>query len=124
MRRNSFLTVVAAALVIGGYGAWVLTLGVEGRAWQSVLFGGVALVSAATMLARKPWSRFMVYALAAYFCITWVAVVVDAVNSGAWERYDALQIALSLTPGLGMCAVACACAYVARRFLRPASLQA
>jgi hypothetical protein len=124
MRRNSFLAVIAAAVVIGSYGAWVLTLGVEGRAWQSVLFGGVALISAAAMLARKAWSRFLVYALVAHFCVTWVAVEVDAVNSGAWEKYDLLRIFLSLLPGLGMVAVAFACAYVAKRFLRPASLQA
>ena len=124
MRRASYLAVVVAALVIGAYGSWVLWQGIEARHWQSDLFGVVSVTASLGMLARQPWSRFLVYLVVAFFCAAWVAGVIDAVNAGAWEKYDALRILLSLLPGLGMVLVALACAFITARFVRPRSLQA
>jgi hypothetical protein len=122
-RSGSFLIVAAAAVVVGGYGAWVLRQGIEMAHWQSVCFGAAALVTALAMLARQPWSRFMVYALVSVFGISWIYVVVVAIRAGAWKEYDALRTFLSLVPGLGMLAVALICAFVAAKFLRPSSKQ-
>lgn len=124
MRRASYLVVLATALVIGAYGSWVLWQGIEARHWQSDLFGVASIAASLGMLARQPWSRFLVYLVVAFFCVSWVAAVIDAVNAGAWEKYDALRIFLSLVPGLGMVAVALGCAFVAGRFLRPTSATA
>jgi hypothetical protein len=33
MRNIPFLAVSAAAIVVGGYGAWVLSHGIEAKAW-------------------------------------------------------------------------------------------
>jgi hypothetical protein len=124
MRRASYLAVIAAALVIGAYGSWVLWQGIEVRHWQSDLFGVASIAASLGMLARQPWSRFLVYLVVAFFCVSWVAAIIDAVNAGAWEKFDALRIFLSLVPGLGMVLVALVCAFVAARFLRPASVPA
>jgi hypothetical protein len=124
MRRASYLAVVAAALVVGAYGAWVLWQGIEARHWQSDLFGVVSISASLGMLARKSWSRFLVYLVVAFYCVSWIAAVIDAVNAGAWEKYDGLRIFLSLVPGLGMVLVALACAFIAARFVRPPSMQA
>jgi hypothetical protein len=124
MRRTSYLAVVAAALVIGAYGAWVLWKGIGARHWQSDLIGVVSIAASLGMLARKPWSRFLVYLLVGFFCVAWIAGIFDAVNAGAWQKYDALQVFLSLMPGLGMVLVALACAFIAARYVRPSSLQA
>jgi hypothetical protein len=110
--------------VFGAYGALVLLQGIEARHWQSDLIGVASVVASLGMLARQPWSRFLVYLLVAYFCVAWVAAVVNAVSAGAWEKYNALQVFLSLVPGLGMVAVFLLCAFVAARFLRPASTPA
>jgi hypothetical protein len=124
MPRTSYYAVFAAALVIGTYGSWVLWQGIEVRHWQSDLFGVASIAASLGMLARQAWSRFLVYLVVAFFCFSWVAVVIEAVNSGAWEKYDALRIFLSLMPGLGMVLIAFACAFVAARFLRPTSVSA
>jgi hypothetical protein len=120
MRRASYFAVLLAALVIGAYGAWVLWQGIELKHWQSDLFGVASIAASLGMLARQPWSRILVYLVVAFFCVSWVAVVIEAVNMGVWEKYDALRIFLSLVPGIGMIVVALGCAFVAGRFLRPA----
>jgi hypothetical protein len=124
MSRASYLAVVAAAFVIGGYGSWVLWQGIEAKHWQSDLFGVASIAACLGMLARRRWSSCLVYLLVAFFCVSWVAAVIDAVNMGAWEKYDSLQVFLSLVPGIGMVTVALACAFVAARFLRPTSAPA
>jgi hypothetical protein len=124
MRRAPYLAVVAAALVIGAYGAWVLWQAMEARHWQSELFGVTSIAASLGMLARQSWSRFLVYLVVAFICVAWVAGIIDGVNAGAWEKYDALQVLLSLAPGLGMVLVALACAFIAARYVRPRSLQA
>jgi hypothetical protein len=124
MRSTSIFAVIAAALIIGGYGGWVLWQGVVADAWQSILFGAVALVAGIGMIARQSWSRFLVYAVVAFFIVTWSYVVIGAVRAGAWAEYDALRMFLSLVPGLGMVSVGLICAFIAGRFLRPSALQA
>jgi hypothetical protein len=121
VHRASYLAVFVAALVIGMCGSWVLWQGFEARHWQSDLFGVASIAASLGMLARQAWSRFLVYLVVALFCFGWVAAVIEAVNAGAWEKCDALQIVLSLLPGFGMVLVALACAFVAARFLRPTS---
>jgi hypothetical protein len=121
MHRASYLAVFAAALVMGACGSWVLWQGIEAKHWQSDLFGVASIAASLGMLARQSWSRFLVYLVVASFCFFWIAAVIDAVNAGAWEKCDVLQILLSLVPGLGMVLVALACAFVAARFLRPTS---
>jgi hypothetical protein len=121
MHRASYLAVLAAALVIGAYGSWVLWQVIDARHWQSDLFGVASIAASLGMVARRTWSRFLVYLVVAFFCFSWVAVNIDSANAGAWEKCNALQIFLSLVPGLGMVLVALACAFVAARFLRPTS---
>ena len=124
MRSISIFAVSAAAFVIGGYGGWVLWQGVVANAWQSVLFGAAALVAGIAMLAHQPWSRFLVYAVVAFFIVSYAYMIVGAVQAGAWAEYDALRMFLSLVPGLVMVAVALICAFIAGRFLRPSAQQA
>jgi hypothetical protein len=124
MRSISIFAVSAAALIIGGYGGWVLWQGVAADAWQSVLFGAAALVAGIAMLARQPWSRFLVYAVVAFFVVSYAYMIVGAVQAGAWAEYDGLRMFLSLVPGLAMVAVALICAFIAGRFLRPRAQQA
>lgn len=124
MRSISIFAVSAAALIVGGYGGWVLWQGILADAWQSVLFGAVALVAGIAMLARQPWSRFLVYAVVAFFTVSYAYMVVGAVQAGAWAEYDALRMFLSLVPGLAMVAVSLICAFIVGRFLRPRAQQA
>jgi hypothetical protein len=124
MRVTSYLAVVSAALAVGAYGSWVLWQGIEARHWQSDLFGVASIAASLGMLARQAWSRFLVYLVVGFFCVSWVFAVVEAVNMGAWEKYDALRIFLSLVPGLAMVGVALACAFVAARFLKPTAAAA
>jgi len=119
MRSNTIVAVSAAALTIGGYGAWILLQGIEAQHWQSILFGTVALITAVAMFARQTWSRFLVYALVAYFCSTWGYVIIGAIRNDVWAGYDGFGIFLFLLPGLATAAAALACAFVAARFLRP-----
>ena len=124
MTRTSYILVVAAAFTIGAYGSWVLWQSFGAIHWQSDLFGVVSIAASLGMLARRSWSRFLVYLLVAYVCVSWVGAVISAVNAGAWEKYNALQAFLSLVPGLGLVLVALACAFIAARLLRPASAPA
>src|SRR3954468_9846208 len=112
MHRTSYILVVAAAFLIGAYGSWVLWQSFEARHWQSDLFGVLSIAASLGMVARRSWSRFLVYLLVAFICFSWVGAVVSAVNAGAWVKYNALQVFLSLVPGIGLVLVALACALV------------
>jgi hypothetical protein len=118
MRVTSDLAVVSAALVVGLMGR-----GCSGKAskrgtgratfWCGLNCGFPRYARAPSMVTVPcvfgGW----------FFCVSWVSAVVDAVNMGAWEKYDALRIFLSLVPGIAMVGVGLACAFVAARFLKP-----
>jgi len=117
MRSISFVTVAIAALIVGAAGAWVLWAGIQAQSWHSIAYGSATLVAGLAMLARQPWSRFLVYAVVAVFIVAWTYIVMGAVRAGAWAQYDTLKRLLSLVPGLTMVGIALACAFVAARFL-------
>ncbi len=114
---RSHLHVSVAALLLAGYGGWVVVHAIKAGAWPSSV-AGIALLAAAIGAATGGrWSGYLIYALAALLAIEWVWVVVGTYRSGFLGSYlrsvPALQAVLSFVPAGGMFLLAGYCCYVA-----------
>lgn len=116
---RSRLHVAVAALLLAGYGGWVVVHAMKTGTWLSSV-AGIALLAAAIGAATgRRWSGYLIYALAALLAIEWVWVVVGTYRSGFLGSYlrsiPALQAVLSFVPAGGMFLLAGYCCYVAHK---------
>ena len=119
MRFASYLAVLAAALAVGAFGAWVLWHDFDAGHSPRYLLGVSSIVASIGMIARQSWSRFLVYPVAAFVCVAGLASILGAWYEGELVTHHALKTFWSLAPGLSMISVAIACTFVAARFLGP-----
>ena len=105
--------IVATACVLMGYGAYVVWVTLGSNSWAGFLFGGTTVAAGTLLLARKRWARFLVYLVVLAFVVAWVLATTLGERHETWEQLSALEKLLSYAPGLGMVAVALACAVVA-----------
>jgi hypothetical protein len=63
-----------------------------------------------------PWSRFLVYGLAAFVVLTWLYAVWHVARVG-WAYSTATDTVLSLVPGLVLVVACAGCALIASRHL-------
>lgn len=116
---RSHLHVAFAALLLAGYGGWVVVQAMKAGTWLSSV-AGIALLAAAIGTATgRGWSGYLIYALSALLAIEWVWVVVGTYRSGFLGSYlrsiPALQVVLSFVPAGGMFLLAGYCCYVAHK---------
>jgi hypothetical protein len=119
MRRAWLIALVLAACVLLGYGAYVFWLGMRSGAPVSLLYGASTVASGVLMLARKDWARFLVYLVVSLFIFAWSLGALIGERSEVWSQQSILTKFVSLAPGLGMIAVALACAFIASHCLAP-----
>lgn len=112
------LTVALLAI----YSAYAFLIGSIEGSW-ALLSGGIASVLACYGTAMlRPWSRYLVYALAIGFVAKLAQSIVDAIRAGYFGyRFASSEQALwSLAPSLAMVALSCLCCYFVYRHFRAA----
>lgn len=116
---RSRLHVAVAALLLAGYGGWVVVHATKAGIWSSSVAGVVLLAAAIGAATGRRWSGYLIYALTALLAIEWVWVVVGTYRSGFLGSYlrsiPALQAVLSFVPAGGMFLLAGYCCYVAHK---------
>lgn len=111
------MLLTVALLVI--YSAYAFLIGSIERSWL-LLAGGVAAVVASYGTAMlRPWSRYLVYALAIGFVLKLAGSVIAGGRAGYFRfQFESTKQALwSLTPSLLMTLLSCiCCVFVFRHF--------
>jgi hypothetical protein len=88
------------------------------QAWLVGVTGVLAIVACVGAALLKPWSRYIVYVLAAAAIATWVYSLYAASAAGYFGYFTSAQIARSLAPGGFLVLLSCYCAYAVWRQFR------
>jgi hypothetical protein len=112
------LFTVALLVIYAGYAVLLAT--VE-KSPMIAAVGTTAAIAAVGAALLKPWSRFIVYALAPAFVAKFAYSVRAGVAAGYFNtRFDSLtHAAVSLIPGLLMSLMVVACCFIVHRHLAP-----
>jgi|SRR5882672_5336163 len=112
------LRILIAVAALGLYGAYGVWIAISEHSWISALAGAVALVASVATAMLKPWSRFLVYALAVAVVGTWLYSLYDSARAGYFSLYSPSQIAWQLAPGIFLVLLSGCCAYAVFRQFR------
>jgi hypothetical protein len=113
------MLLTVALLVI--YSVYAFLIGSIEKSWALLAGGMVAVVASYGTAMLKPWSRYLVYALAIGFVAKLADSVIAATRAGYFRfQFGSTQQALwSLAPSLAMVLLSClCCALVFRHFRR------
>jgi hypothetical protein len=109
------LITTALLAVYAVYSLWMAIV------WHSALNGiaGVlAIVACVGAAMLKPWSRYIVYLVAASAIATWAYSLYAAAQAGYFRLFSAPQIARSLAPGAFLVILSCYCTWAVFRQFR------
>ena len=120
MALTTPIGILITVALLGIYGAYAFWDAITYHSVINGLVGAIAVVGCVGAALLRPWSRFLVYFLAAVFVATWGYSIYDAAQAGYFGQVAAPRIMLSLAPGVVMVALSCYCVYaVYRQFRRP-----
>jgi hypothetical protein len=114
------MLLTVALLVI--YSVYAFLIGSIEKSWVLLVGGVVAIVASYGTAMLRPWSRYLVYALAAGFVSKLAQSVVAAIRAGYFGfQFKSTQQALwSLAPSLLLVMLSCVCCLLVSRHFRVA----
>ncbi len=81
--------------------------------------GAICKVTRSGLLFRKPWSRYLMYALTTIYVGTWLLYTIPSVANIRWRDQPWLVDVLMFVPGIALVVLpAVYCVYVAKVYLR------
>lgn len=112
------MLLTVALLVI--YGAYAFLIGSIEESWALLAGGVVAIVASYGTAMLRPWSRYLVYALAIGFVSKLAQSVIAAIRAGYFRyQFESTQQALwSLAPSLLLVVLSCLCCVLVYRHFR------
>jgi len=112
------MLLTVALLVI--YSAYAFLIGSIEKSWVLLAGGVVAIAASYGTAMLRPWSRYLVYALAIGFVWKLAESVVAAIRAGYFRlQFESTQQALwSLAPSLAMVLLSCLCCALVFRYFR------
>jgi hypothetical protein len=118
------MLLTVALLVI--YGAYAFLIGSIEKSWILLAGGAVAVVASYGTAMLKPWSRYLVYALAMGFVSKLAQSIIAAIRAGYFGfQFRSTQQALwSLAPSLLLVVLSCVCCVLVFRHFRAARIPA
>ena len=108
------ITVALLAL----YGVYAVWMAISQHSMTAALAGVLAIVACVGTAMLKPWSRYLVYLLAAAAIGTWAYSVYAAARVGYFSLFSVSQIVPALAPGIFLIMLSCYCTYVVFRQFR------
>lgn len=99
-------------------GAYASLVAITQQSWLEGVAAVLAFVACVAAALLKPWSRYVVYLLAAAALATWTDSIHTAKVAGYFGYFSAAQIARALAPGAFLVALSCYCAYAVYRQFR------
>jgi hypothetical protein len=100
------------------YGAYALWMAISQQSWFAGVTAVLAIVACVGAALLKPWSRYIVYVLAAAAIATWTYHLYAASAAGYFGYFTSAQIARSLAPGGFLVLLSCYCTYAVWRQFR------
>ena len=112
------MLLTVALLVI--YSVYAFRIGSIEDSWPLLIGGGVAIIASYGTAMLRPWSRYLVYALAFGFVSKLVKSVMAAIRAGYFHFQfgSAKQALWSLMPSLLMVVLSCLCCVLVFRHFR------
>lgn len=113
------MLLTVALLVI--YAVYAFLIGTIEDSWLLLAGGVVALIASYGTAMLRPWSRYLVYALAAGFIGKLGWSIIAGVRSGFFEFQfgTAREMVRSLAPSLLLAMLSCMCCVLVFRHFRP-----
>lgn len=107
------LTVALLAI----YSAYAFLIGSIEESWILTAGGVVSVLACYGTAMLRPWSKYLVYALALGFVVKLFGSILDAIRAGYFQLQfgSAKEILWSLTPSLLMVALSCLCCVLVYR---------
>jgi hypothetical protein len=114
------MLLTVALLVI--YGVYAFLIGSIEKSWVLLAGGVVAIVASYGTAMLRPWSRYLVYALAMGFVSKLAQSIIAAIRAGYFGfQFKSTQQALwSLAPSLLLVVLSCVCCLLVFRHFRVA----
>ena len=109
------ILLTVAVLVI--YSALAFLIGLIEDSWTLMAIGVAAIIASVGTALLKPWSRWLVYALAGGFVGKLAWSVIAAVRAGffGFQFGSSAEVLRSLLPSLLMALLSCACCWIVYR---------
>lgn len=101
------LTVALLAI----YSAYAFLIGSIEKSWVLTAGGVVSVLACYGTAMLRPWSKYLVYALALGFVVKLFGSILDAIRAGYFQFQfgSAKEVLWSLTPSLLMVVLSCLC---------------
>src|SRR5262245_37959864 len=100
------------------YAAYSLWAAFVEHSILSGIAGVLAIVACVGAAMLKPWSRYIVYLLAASAIATWAYSLYAAASAGYFRIFPQAQTARSLLPGAFLVLLSCYCTFAVFRQFR------
>ena len=101
-----------------GCGIWCLFIAVPMVDVAGIFLGFLFLAAAAALFRKSRWARPLTFALATYVIGFFALVTFSGDSLAHLQRISSMDAAISLAPGVAICAVAAYCAVVTMRAVR------
>jgi hypothetical protein len=102
------------------YSAYAFLIGSIEKSWVLTAGGVVSVLACYGTAMLRPWSKYLVYALALGFVVKLFGSILDAIRAGYFRlQFGSAKEALwSLTPSLLMVVLSCLCCVLVYRHFR------
>jgi len=109
------ILLTVALLVV--YSGWAFLVGTFEDSWLLRIAGVIAIVASVGTALLKPWSRWLVYALAAGFIakLAWSIIAAVRVGYFGFQFGTSTAALVSLAPSLLMAMLSCICCWIVYR---------